>query len=472
MEKIGHHTQKPSLRASVRDAMGTSVMIGFGDNFLSTFAIFLRGTALQIGILATLPALVGALSQLLGVWVMDRFRKRRLLIVSGATLQALIWIPAALVPFVFGDGSQSVTILICLFILYQCFSNFVAPIWNSLIGDLIPDTTRGTFFGYRNRKSNLMTLIALVVGGTILEVSRIYGRTEYGFLTLFTLACLARLYAARQLSLHDDPTYASKAEDHFSFFQFLSRARHSNFAKFVFFVSALNFSVNVAGPYYAVYMLRYLHFSYAQFTIITGTTIATQFLTMQRWGALTDQFGAKKILTVSACGTALTPFLWLLSADFWAVLFIQMYTGVFWAGYNLASASFMFDAVSPAKRGRCAAYQNLLTYISIFTATYLGGTLVTHFGDIEFGLHTTWTPPSPLLILMFISGILRILTCFLFLPLFREVRDVDAIRHRDIIFRVTQIRPLSGASFAFFNRGHGKKEEAANLPPAPPPAPS
>lgn len=44
-----------SLRHSMRDSVAWSVMIGSGENYFSAFAVFLRATTAQIGILATVP---------------------------------------------------------------------------------------------------------------------------------------------------------------------------------------------------------------------------------------------------------------------------------------------------------------------------------------------------------------------------------------------------------------------------------
>ncbi|HIJ20879.1 MAG TPA: hypothetical protein HPP58_07520, partial [Deltaproteobacteria bacterium] len=56
----------PSLRASIRDGMSHSVMLGFGETYLGPFGIFLQATTLQVGILSTLPQLFGAVMQWTG----------------------------------------------------------------------------------------------------------------------------------------------------------------------------------------------------------------------------------------------------------------------------------------------------------------------------------------------------------------------------------------------------------------------
>ena len=49
-----------ALRHSVRDGMAYSVQVGAGETYFSAFALFLRATAPQIALLATLPPLLAS----------------------------------------------------------------------------------------------------------------------------------------------------------------------------------------------------------------------------------------------------------------------------------------------------------------------------------------------------------------------------------------------------------------------------
>ncbi len=52
----------------------------------------------------------------------------------------------------------------------------------------------------------------------------------------------------------------------------------------------------------------------------------------------------------------------------------------------------------------------------------------------------------PVIFLM--SGIMRMIAAGVFLKKFKEVRQVEPIRHRDFIFRISHIRPIAGATFS------------------------
>ena len=468
----GEDQNDPSLRASLRDGVSHAVMMGAGETFFSPFGIFLGASTLQVGLLATLPQLFGALMQLAGARLMPIFRSRRAVIIIGATIQALLWIPIALLPFVSGKGLFPVFLLIGLVALYHGANGTVVPVWNSLIGDLVPSEIRGQFFGNRNRLTGMSTFISLILAGIILDLFQREGIAEVGYLAIFGVAFFARLNSARWLAGYEDPELSILPEQVFTFRQFLRRSPHSNFAKFVFFVGGINLGVAFSAPYFALYMLRDLKFSYIEFTAVVAVSTITQFLTFRHWGALSDRFGNKKILSVCGWGVALVPILWLVSPFIGYLVLIQIFGGFVWAGFNLAAANFMFDAVSPAKRALCVSYQGLINGACVFTGSVAGAYTASLLPESYSLGPLIWKPVSILPVLFLLSGILRFIASGLFLHRFKEVRPVEPISAGELIFRVSHLKPIAGASFSLFTglfRGHrtdikakekGQKDEA------------
>lgn len=77
-----------SLRHSLRDGVYFSAMVGGAEGYFSAFAVFLKATTAQIGVLASLPPLLASFSQLVSAWLGRRTGRRRPIIVYGALLQA------------------------------------------------------------------------------------------------------------------------------------------------------------------------------------------------------------------------------------------------------------------------------------------------------------------------------------------------------------------------------------------------
>lgn len=467
-ESISKITQEdrenPSLKASIRDGVSHAAMMGAGESYLGPFGIFLGATTLQVGLLDTLPQLFGAIMQFVGARTMPWFRSRRAVILTGVIFQALLWIPMALLPFVLNTGHVSVLFLIVLVLFYRGANGAVVPVWNSLIGDLIPVEIRGRFFGNRNRLTGMSTFIALILSGMVLNFFERQGDVRVGYLAIFAAAFLARINSARWLARYEDPEFHILPEQDFTFLQFIRRSPHSNFAKFVFFVGAINFGVAFSGPYFALYMLRDLRFSYIQFTIVVATATITQFLTFRYWGGLSDRFGNKKILNICGWGVAVVPMLWLVSHHIGYLVVIQVFSGLVWAGFSLASANFIFDAVTPAKRALCVAYQGLVNGVCVVVGSLIGGYVATvlpksfHLGP------WVWHPLSVLPVIFLFSGMLRLLASGLLLHRFKEVRPVMPISDRELIFRVSHLRPIADATFSLFTGlFSGREGEGNNL---------
>ncbi len=450
--EINHNKERlddtPSMKASINDGMSNAVMMGCGESYFGVFSIFLKATTLEVGMISTLPQLIGAIVQWAGAINMDRIRSRRRVVRIGSFIQSLTFLPVAVLPFYSCAGHRSVTLLLLFMIIYYSANGATIPAWNSLIGDLINPAIRGRFFGRRNTLTGLNSFIALTLAGVTLHVFEKQGSLEMGYFIIFFVAFLARFYSSHWLSRYDDPPLTVTSDQVFTFRQFIKRSSHSNFAKFVFFVAMINLGVSFSGPYFSLYMLRDLKYDYMAYTLVIAANTVTQFLTFKNWGRISDRFGNKKILNLCGWGMALVPLLWLFSADIYYLVIIQVYSGIIWSGFNLAIANFLFDAVTPPKRARCVAYQGLMNGIAVFTGSLLGGITAGCLpGSVSIG-PIVWRPVSMLLMVFMISGIIRFIAAYLFLKKFKEVREVEPIGHGELIFRISHIKPIAGATFS------------------------
>lgn len=444
---LSSYLKSPSLRAAVFDAMYFSIMIGLGEAYLGALGISLQGAPFQIGILSTFPPLVGAISQLIGLYLFEYGVPRKQIIIFSAGLQGIIWFVISSIPLLFPQAAPTVWVLIGCAILHHVFGNIASPSWNSLIGDLVPSEIRGQYFGLRNQRSGIITVLSMFYAGFILYAFRTTGREAWGFSLLFIIAGIARIASTLWLSRYQEPGYTVSAVHKFSFLSFIRRAPHSNFARFVFFTAAMQCAVSIAGPYFAIYMLRDLGFSYLQFALCIAIQLTVQFIFMQHWGRLTDLFGSKRILEVTGIGVSFSGLLWLFSSKIWFIIICQIYSGMMWAGYNLAAANFLFDAVSPPKRATCTAYMAVITGTFSFLGSLMGGYLLVILPS-DFLISKGFDTPNSIYFKVFlISAFARIMIALFFLHRFKEVRAVQSATRRDIVFRITAIRPISGATF-------------------------
>ncbi|MGB5345657.1 MAG: MFS transporter [Woeseia sp.] len=434
-----------SLQHSLKDAGAYAVMVGIGEAYLSAFALFLKASTPQIGLLASLPPLVASIVQLFSAWLGKWTGQRKGIVLIGAMIQALAWLPLMILPILFRD--YAVPLLIASVMLYHCGAHLAAPQWSSLMGDIVPDRRRGRFFARRTGIVSIVTFGALMAGGLTLYFSTALGATLFGFIALFAIAMVARLVSVYHLSKMHDPSGHVAAMEVPVGRGWWQRLRQSNFVRFSIFFALVQFSVAIASPFFTVYMLRDLQFDYLMFMSNTGMAILAQFLTLNRWGRISDIFGNRRILAATGIMIPLMPLLWVFSTNFWYLLAVQAISGLSWAGFTLSASNFLYDLIARDKRATYLAIHNVLASVGIFAGAILGGYLGSHLPtELSLFGHTySWF--SPLLGVFVISTIVRAAIVLLLVPKIREVRNVRPITFTELIFRVTRVNALAGMFF-------------------------
>ncbi len=431
----------------VKEGAWDAVKIGAAETYFGAFGVFLGGAPLQIGALATLPPLIGSMSQVFAMRLAESLASRKAAVLRFIRMQAVVCAALGGVGLVFESAWWGLTALIALVSLYHITIGLIAPVWNSLVGDIVPAVSRGEFFGYRNKWMAIVTFLAVVLAGECIHLSAGSGYAVLGYAAVFLVAGVSRLWSARMFrDVPDVPAHVSE-ESKFTFWQFIARGKRSNFLKFVVFVSAMNFAASISGPYFAMYMLSDLKLSYREYMVVVAAVVLMQFAVMRSWGRLSDQFGNRKILKLCGVLVSLNPLLWLLSTKFWYVIGVQLYSGLFWAGFNLAAANFLFDAVTPAKRARCFAYQSIVNGVFVFLGSAVGGVLASYPPQVIIQRLAVFVDPSPFLLLFALSALLRVVAMVFLFPTFKEVRPVQKVRGYQILVRVVSLRPLWGATF-------------------------
>jgi MFS family permease len=450
----------------VRDGVAYSVMAGGGETYLSAFALFLRASASQVALVATVPPLAGAFFQFLAAWLGHRSGRRKPVILVGAVLQMLVWLPLLLLPLWFPQ--HAIAILVACLVIYYAGSNLAAPLWASLMGDLVPERKRGRFFGRRTRLATIASFISLAAAGAVLYGFTRIGHTGLGFGVVFVVAGLARLVSVYHLAcMHEPEGHGTMLPRIRVSRQWLQSLRHSHALRFSLYIICMQAAVGVSAPFFAVYMLRDLHYNYIQFMANIGTAVLMQFLMLNTWGRISDVFGNRLILVTTGSMIPFLPLLWLVSGNFWYLIGVQVISGFAWAGFSLSGGNFLYDLIPGGRRATTMAFHNVFVAIGVFLGGMLGAFL-SRVAPVEWVVaDRTFTLPSVLLLVFAVSATLRILVAVLFLPRLREVRQVRrTMSARELVFRVTRFNAFSGLLYdvvTMFRRPRGGAPGSSNL---------
>jgi len=426
---VGSESKLKSLRYSFLDGIFASGMIGFVQDYFTPFIILLGATSRQIGILNALPNFFSSLFQLKSAELVERFRSRKTVFTINVFLQALMLLP---IVFIALKRISAPIIFIIFVVLFNCFGALAMPAWSSLMSDLVDKDKRGEYFGWRNKNLGLVTIASTLLAGLILQRMQRFD-VYYGFAILFGFSFCFRIISWYFLTKMHEPEFKLNKDDQFTFLEFIARIKESNFAKFVLFVSLMNFSVNLAAPFFSVLMLRELGFSYILYTIITVTATLTANLTISRWGRISDTVGNLRIIRLVSPVIGILPFLWIINRNPIFLICIQIISGFAWAGFNLCSLNFIYDAVISEKRTRCIAYFNVLNGLALCFGALTGGFLLHRLPPL-FGYR--------ILMLFLISTLLRLIVSIIIPKRLKEVKPVKEINAARIFFSMIGIRPL------------------------------
>ncbi|MFH1515100.1 MAG: MFS transporter [bacterium] len=447
-ELVPEDKRQTSLRASVWDGGFYSCMVGFGELYYIPLINALNATNFQIGLFAALPQLCVAFSQFISIEVIERFRRRKGIILTGATTQAIM---LGVIGITLLSDKINPWLLILFASIYFSVNGIAIPAWNSLIGDLTQGIDRGKYFGKRNGLCQVLLFLALLTAGLILQRFDNMGIPLKGFVIIMLISMVCRISSVGFLARHYDVPYRKIEDSYFSFWDFIKRSKQSNFAHFTFFISVLTFCANISGPFFAIYMLRELGWSYWEYTIAQGVSVLTQFVSMPRWGIVADRYGSLSVMRITSVLIPIMPIMWLFSRNYYYLLGLMFLSGLAWGGWALATGNFFFDAVTPQKRARCSAYLNFFNCTGVFLGALTGGYITTHVPQtVNFGA-ISFTFFSVLQAAFLTSGLLRFITISIFMPGIREVREVSKPDTKEMILMMTSVRPVTGSKFELLN---------------------
>lgn len=445
------------LKLSVKEGSTASVSNGFGLSYFPAFALAMNATASQVGILHAIIGLLPGILQLKGSQLIKKFSRKRI-ILWGVMFQILIMLPMILAGYLFVKGvPHMVWVFIVLVGLFYAAAATNHPAWFSWMGSLVPEEDRGKYFSKRNRVAGLFSVLALIVGALLLDFTKRIGSgygqtlsfTILGFGILFFLSSVFRFFSWLLLVRQYEPRLRVRKKDCFSLRQFLKRAPHTPFGRFTIFRGAISVAIGLAAPFWAVYMLRDLGFSYVWFIAITISGTLFQLMFLPLLGTFSDRYGNVKLMKTCAGVIFIIPLLWMVSALIGDPLAVRLYllfvpgmvSGFAFAGYNLATNNYVYDAVCQQKRGFGVSYMSLMVGVGTFVGAGIGS-LIAWIG-VPF--------MSTILFIFLISSIARFFIVSIGARYLDEVREVKECPPGYIL---TEINPMQGITREFHHLEH------------------
>ena len=397
-------------------------MLGLTQNYITPYALTMKANTQEIGLLTSVPNFTMAAAQFVAPALSERMGSRKGFILPMVLMHALMWLPILLIPYLF--QTHQVWLLIAFMTLNTAFDSAVNPAWGSMMADLVPTQMRGRYFGLRNRITAFVSMTFSYAAGGILQL--LTGNTDLAFTIIFIGAMASRLVSLYFLSKMFEPlSPATEKRSHESTLKIARGLFSTNIGMFIMLCALMNFAATVAGPFFAPYMLEDLNLSYIVYTALNSAAGLATVGFMTWWGKRIDRAGSIKVLKITSLFVPFVPLGWALSHNFWWLIGMQLFSGFAWAGFQLSSSVFIFDAAPP---------QNSRRYIALYNSLIFLGVSV---GSLTGGIVAPLLPPfmgSYFLSIFIVSGVARLVVALFFLPRIEEVRKVPQIEARELLF--------------------------------------
>ncbi|MGZ3457670.1 MAG: MFS transporter [Archangium sp.] len=404
------HALRRSLRASVAEGIGAEVFTACaGATVLTGWALALKLGPFLVGVMTALPFFAQFI-QFPAAWLTSSFGHRRVALVA-VCLSRQVMLPLCVLPWLpltLGGQQRLLAAVAAVSAVLGVIGNNA---WVEWMGELVPESVRGRYFGRRTALCTVGSTVASLVAGVLMDRLRPPEGVGLGLPLLAALACVAGVMTTVLMARQHDPA-PHKEKAKLDFHVALLPLRDERARRVLVYQVAWNAAVGVSAPFFSFHMLKNLKMSFLLMALYLAAVAGMRILAAPFWGRLIDRMGAQPVLLACSLGIGVIPSLWLFpTAGFlWPLLADVVLSGVLWGGHGLASFALPLS-VAP-RRGRpfyLAAFATAggLAYAA---ASALGGGLAslipTEFtlgGHLWVNLH----------VLFLLSSVARVAAAFL-----------------------------------------------------------
>jgi MFS family permease len=391
---------RPSLQASLFEGASAEVFAACaGGGVLTAWALYLGASPLVIGLLAALPIACNVLN-VPAAWLTHIVGRKRLAVVAvGAS--RLVYLPLVAFPFLSLSDPVRLRVFIALVAVAAVLAVVGNNAWIAWMGDLVPASLRGRFFGRRTMFLTVAGATSSLGAGLVLDALSPRGWKGETLAGLAAVACLAGLTSIWLLRHQHEPAPVSTNAAHGGWTALAACLGDPAVRPYLWYQLAWHAAVACVAGFISFHMLVNLRMG---FTVVAahGVAVATvRILAAPLWGRAVDRLGARPVLVLCSFGVAVVPAIWLLPTPerLWPIALEALVSGVLWGGHGIASVDL---SVALAPRGGRPFYLAAFATaggLGFATASIVAGLLASLL-PAQFGLFgTSWTAIHVLLLI-------------------------------------------------------------------------
>ncbi|HYK75481.1 MAG TPA: MFS transporter [Daejeonella sp.] len=453
-ETLTEEQVKKGLRNVIFDGLASEAMVTFtGGAFLVAIAIHLGATNFQLGLLAALPTF-SSIFQLVSIWLVRRFNNRRAVSVIGNFMARFPLLVIGILPLMFSAGT-TVQVLIFTLFFHYFFGSVAGASWNSWMKDLVPENRLGSYFSHRSRLTQILSVALSLLLAALLDYVKLhYPEKEIvAYAIMFLVGGALGMLGLWALAKTPEPKSYLTNENFIKLFK--KPLKDINFRNLLIFHSFWAFSLNLATPFFSVYMLKTIGLPLSYIISLGIVTQISSIAAIKMWGKFADKYSNKTIIKIAAplyiaCILAWA-FTGMPTVKFFSLLLlvlIHIGSGISTAGINIALSNISLKLASKNEAIVYLTSQNMIVALFSTFAPMIGGLMADFFSTHEFTWNLQWKSATGITELhvitlkgwnfFFVMGGLLALCSLRFLNPVREKGEVR--KERAIIYMKAKLR--------------------------------
>lgn len=353
-----------------------------GGEFLSGYAIYLGASDELVGYIPLIGSISGISLIFFGI-LMERFTRRRKLVVVLNSIVKFLLASVILIPLLIPKPAQVFLLFFILFLAY-ILNALLALAVNSWFVKVIPIKIRGRYFSIRQIYAVLVMVFLPVIAGSILDkVSNRY----IGFSILFTAAFIFSIWESFAFSKVDDVTVESMGKGIRILDVFRIPIKNREFLEYTLSNIVFHITLYLSASFTQVYMIRYLRLSYTFITSMNMLNAILQIFAYSQWGKIGDRYGHGFVLYLSYWFYAIQMALWALVSKESMYVFIPLVYAVGSisnSGFMVGSFNHRYNIIPEKGRSFYDIFYSVAIGITLLVIPWVGGCIKGCIGDIPF----------------------------------------------------------------------------------------
>lgn len=385
---------------------GTATMGFFnitGSGILVAFALALGANNIHIGIMAAIP-FVMQIAQIPAVWLVEKIRMRKLIVILSWFPSQLFWFPIACIPFFLPvPGETAVIMLLSFMALRGILSAICSAAFSGWQRDLVPQNILGRYYSRRQSYASAFGIIFSLGSALFIDYYLASNTGEssilgYTWVILFAITFLGLPGASFILFIPEPLMQPLTGQQPSLVKQISAPLKDKNFNRLISFLFLWSFAANLAVPFFSVHMLQVLGISV---TWVIGFSILSQVFSiifLGVWGQFADRFGNKSVLSVGISLYLLVILAWIFtgkpgsySFTFPLLVIIHIFTGIAGAAVSFTTGTISLKLSPKGQSTSYMAAASLAINLGSGIAPLIAGALATFFSTRQLNLIFNWS---------------------------------------------------------------------------------